>query len=238
MEILPGSVVIATLNPHYVLADYARSLGNLMLHRGRSPIVGSISKTTARSYHGRNECIKDFLASPGEFLLWADSDASFDVATFDTMYAAAHQLVAAPARFDQEEMIVPKITTALAFVYSVVSTEMKPNIFAWNTEDEDYDLVDIYEKDTQFWVDATGVHFTLIHRDVFETIGFPWHQDWIEHPDTGAPMGHDVSFFRQAQKAGFHVRYCADAKTGHTKPITVNEAMYEASLALEGKTLK
>lgn len=224
-SVIPGSVMIATLRPEFVTSAYAQSLAMLCLENPHKAIVGYLGTRTARSALGRQKVIEDiFLPSPVEYLLWIDSDMIFTPQTFATIY---------------EEMLFLRkkgaercgITSALAFMYSENEAKVLPNCFFRNGENGQYEVRAEYEPGNRFWCDATGVAFTLIHREVFEAVGHPWHQDWVKHPETGEPMGHDVSFYHEAGKYGYKVRYCTDAKTGHMKQFAVDEAMWLNYLA-------
>jgi hypothetical protein len=216
-----GKVMVATLSPGTVTTQYARSVATLCLTNPAGALAGVNTVRTARSFMGRNQAIQEFLASPLEWLLWIDSDMDFTPDAFATLY--------------QEATTNPeaKIVTGLCFMYDADSTTIFPNIF-YQQEDGSYGPEWQYEPDSRFWCDATGVAFTLIHRSVFEAVGYPWHQDWIIHPETGHPMGHDISFYHKARKHGFRVRYCADAKVSHVKTWAIGETAFMRQLELHG----
>lgn len=220
--IIPGSVLIATLRPEMVTAGYAQCLAMLCLENPHRAIIGYHGAKTARSALGRQRVIEDiFLPCPAEYLLWIDSDMTFMPKVFTTIY---DEMIRLRSRGEH-----CGITSALAFMYDGNDPKVLPNCF-FRGEDGRYQVRAGYEKNSRFWCDASGVAFTLIHREVFKAVGWPYHQDWVKHPDTGEPMGHDVSFYHEAAKHGYRVRYCADAPTGHLKMFEVDESMWERYL--------
>jgi len=218
-KMIEGSVLICTLRPEMVTAGYAQCLAMLCLENPYNAIIGYHGARTARSALGRQRIIEDaFLPSPAEYLLWIDSDMVFVPQTFSLIY---------------EEMLTQRhngvqcgITNALAFMYSETEQKVLPNCFFRNPTTGLHEVRAEYRQGERFWCDATGVAFTLIHREVFDAVGSPYHQDWVKHPDTGVQMGHDVHFFYEASKHGYRVRYCADAQTGHMKMFAVDENMW------------
>jgi len=213
-EIVRNSVAIGMLSPGQITAGTVQSLATLLISDTSLTIIGFNHVRTARSFRGRNTAIQRLLKSPAEWLLWIDSDMTFRPETFATMWQAAHE---AP---------FPRIVSALAFMFDGNNHSLAPNIFDWNEETQEHDVRNNYPLDDQFWTDATGVAFTLIHRSVFEAVEYPWHQDHVEHPETGKPMGHDISFYYKCRQAGIRVWYCSDAKTGHIKTFEADEAAY------------
>ena len=217
-EVIPGSVLICTLRPEMVTAGYAQCLAMLCLENPFNSIIGYHGAKSARSALGRSKIIEEgFLPSPAEYLLWVDSDMVFVPKTYAIIYEEMTRLRSRGEKCG--------ITTALAFMYSDNEQKVLPNCF-FRGEDGRYEVRAAYKQNERFWCDATGVAFTLIHREVFEAVGPPWHQDWVTHPETHQPMGHDVNFFHEAAKHGYRVRYCADAQTGHMKQFAVDERMW------------
>lgn len=220
---IPGSVLICTLRPEMVTSAYAQCLAMLCLENPYSAIIGYHGARSARSALGREKIIGEaFLPSPAEYLLWIDSDMAFAPSTFAIIYEEMLRL--------RHEGTQCGVTSALAFMYSETDQKVLPNCFFRN-QDGRYEVRAEYKPRERFWCDATGVAFTLIHREVYEKVGPPWHQDWVQHPETGFPMGHDVSFFHEAAKHGYRVRYCSDAQTGHMKMFAVDEGMWFGYLA-------
>lgn len=76
---------------------------------------------------------------------------------------------------------------------------------------DEQELVDRMTMD----VDATGMAFTLIRREVFEKLQDPWFS-WDPIPDK-APWeyGEDISFCLKAREAGFDIKIRMDLMVGH-----------------------
>jgi GT2 family glycosyltransferase len=199
----------------------------MCLNDGGRTIQQIQSVRGARSFAGRNQAIKTFLDTDCDWLFWIDSDMAFSPSAYDILLREAIKGKA-------------KIISALAYIW--LGNAVIPNIFymrdSQNRGSPDFEIEWRYEKDSRFWCDATGVAFTLIHREVFEKLREGrWHEDHIEHPEVGHPMGHDLAFFYQANKLGYRVWYCADAKTRHIKSIGVDEPMFETFLQMKGAEL-
>lgn len=189
----------------------AHSLFDLALANPNYIISGMLRVRTSRQTEGRNAIIKGFLQGPAEWLLWVDSDMTFTPDTF--MYL-----------WDRREE--SKIVTALAFMYDANTGAVAPNAMDYSPELDKYVPVEFDPKDSdKFFVDATGCAFTLIHRDVFQDMGFPWHED-LPAP---APA-HDIYFYEKARQHGHRVLYIPWAKTGHVKNVEVDQNFYVRNL--------
>ena len=220
------TVGIYTLCPRTVVdTSYMRSLATLFLVDGNRTIVGLHTTHTARSALGRSQAIRTFLETPQEWLMWIDSDMTFEPTDYAKLYAAATQGG-------------HKIVTGLCFMFDEGVQSIMPNIFNWSDDPDDlgYKIHLQYERDSAFYCDATGVAFTMIHRSIFEDLeelgyGDNWHFDWHEHPDTGGPMGHDVAFFHLCRTLlDERVWYVSAAKVGHRRTVEIREENFDAML--------
>jgi hypothetical protein len=217
-------VMVANLNPGLVTAEFAQGLALLSLENPHGAIVGTLFTRATRAAAGRNTAIRRFLEDgDAEWLLWIDSDMVFDAAAFKVIYDEA---------VNNPDV---KISAGLCFMWDEGTHTILPNIF--HRKGNVYESDRFYTPGERFWCDATGVAFVLIHKDVFEAVGYPWHQDWFEHPELGGELSHDISFFHEAGKHGFRVRYCADAKVGHVKSWQVHESSYAQQLAIQREIL-
>ena len=97
-----------------------------------------------------------------------------------------------------------------------------PNTFHADTDGVVH-LWDILWSHTEpFWIDATGLGFTLVNLDVFEDFpeeDLPWHI----LPENPEDMGHDVRF---CVKSGSKVLIVPTIHSKHWKTIAVEYAMY------------
>ncbi len=213
-------VLLCTLCTQMVTTAMAHHTAMLCLEDGGKTIIGQQITHTARSYQGRNYAIAKFLDGPADVLLWIDSDMTFDLNTYYRLLDAQKD---------------HRITTALAYIYT--GEAIWPNIFYYNEEAKSYEIDFKYNPGSEFYVDATGVAFTMIHRSVYEELNElglegRWHEDHVEHYETGREMGHDISFFHEARtKLGVRPWYITSAKTGHVKVGVIDEGAFHAFIS-------
>jgi len=211
---IPGTVHVTYVHPGTVYEPFMMSLISAFKYSDR--VLGATGSTNARQEFARNSNVEEFLAGEAEWMLQIDTDMTFGITAIDDLMEAAEEAGA-------------KIAAGLCFIYNMDKNQVLPNIFMWNEEDRDYDLVKDYEEDTRFYCDATGAAFLLIHRSILEQLDFPWHENHQKHPDTGKSMGHDISLCHRIRKeTGEPILYCADIKIGHIKRFVVNEDTYKA----------
>jgi len=213
MEVIKDSVAIAWVHPNIVTEGFARSLANLC----RWPLnnIGAmISVSNPRAHVARNAAIEEFLASSTEYLMWIDTDMTFE-------HNSIERLMATMKRYDAD------IAAGLAFVLHRTTSSIQPNCWLWSEEDKEWKDVTDFKSGEVLRVDAVGSAFVLIHRSVFEASGPAWHRDWISHPASGDAMGHDLSFFYDACVAGdFKLVYDTGIEAGHVKHIELREAHF------------
>ena len=214
---MANNIVIGYVHPGVMQEATARSLMEICLHRG-NPIVGIISSSSPRQHVARNSTIERFLEGKGDWLLWVDTDMTFDR---DAPSRLLHT-----ALKNKADMVA-----GLCFVYKRHASEIGTNAYMWNGET--HVEVDGYKPGTVIEVDATGSAFILIHRRVFEAMAaeqdedwYHWHQNYVKHPETGEPMGHDLAFAREAGKLGFKLLYDTNVGTGHIKYFELTEQNY------------
>ena len=211
---IPGTIHVGYVHPGRVHEPFMHSLLQAFKYSDR--IIAFSGSSSPRQFAARNSNIEEFLKGPCEWYLQIDTDMVFHMTAPDDLLDAAIEADA-------------KMAHALCFGFDKTSNYVFTGIFSWDEDERRYHNVEEYEEDTRFYCDATGAAFLLSHRSVLEEVGAPWHQDHVEHPDTGKPMGHDVSFCHRIRKAtGEPVLYCADIKIGHVKEFVVNEDTYKA----------
>jgi len=71
------------------------------------------------------------------------------------------------------------------------------------------------EASTTMDVDATGMAFTLVRREVFEKMDDPWFSWDVIPGQSPWEYGEDVSFCLKARKLGFDIKVRLDALVGH-----------------------
>lgn len=211
---IPATIHIGYVHPGVVHEQFMVSVTQAFKYSDR--IIGMTGSKSARQFVARNDIIREFLEGEAEWFIQIDTDMTFGMTAIDDLVRNA---VAADAR----------VAAGLCFIYDPNENKVLPNIFMWDEDKKDYDMEIDYEEDSQFWCDATGSAFLLLHRTILEELGEPWHQNWVSHPDTGKPMGHDISLCHRIRtETGEPILYCADIKIGHIKNFVVDEDTYKA----------
>lgn len=208
------SIVVGYVHPNIVTEGFTRSLAENCLDRD-NPIVGIISASNPRQTVARNAVIDLFLKRDANWLMWIDTDMTF-------RHNAIGQLLATAKKHKADAV------TGLGFIFKRNANVLVPNGYMFDPETNYFKEIEDYTKNKVHQIDGTGAGFVLIHRRVFETIGKDWHQNHIEHPVTGNPMGHDLAFFYEAtQRHGFKLVWDTRIKTGHVKHFELDENMYD-----------
>lgn len=73
-------------------------------------------------------------------------------------------------------------------------------------------------------VDACGMAFTLIRREVFEKVPEPWFDFFFDRENKKFLGGEDFNFCRNAQKAGFKIQCRPSCVVGHVGTFEYNVA--------------
>ena len=214
MDILEDSVMIGYVHPNVVTEGFTRSLAGACLWRDNK-IVGIVSAANPRHHVARNEVIKKFLESPAEWLMWIDTDMTFEHECIDRLRETAAAEGA-------------DIVAGLAFIFKRLENIVQPNMYLWDTDINKFAEIRDYESGEVLNVDAVGSAFVLINRRVFEAWDDEgWHQNWMEHPASGEAMGHDLAFFYQACiEQDFKLVYDTDIQSGHIKHFELNEETF------------
>jgi len=222
-----GKVFVGYLHPLTVDAAFHKSMTELLLHDAYGPrrsIAGGGRYSSANVSAGRNDIVRDFLASPAEWLLMLDSDMMFGPTLLDDLMVNAD-----PKTFPIIGGLCFGVMDGVLFptLYGLVEGD-GPNEYATVRYHE-------YPPDALFQVAATGAACTLIHRDVCEAIrdrgfnrSFPWYQ---ETEMSGKPVGEDFTFCLRAGLCGFPVHVHTGIHVGHSKVQILTHEMYEAQRA-------
>jgi hypothetical protein len=206
IHVIPNSIFLGYVHPGTVHGKFPLRLLNYGLHPANM-IVGGVTSSAGSNAKARNDVIEMFLGTDAEWLFWIDDDAI----TFPD----------APGRLRKyAQRYNAKIAAALSFGYDHNKNELW--VGAWNWTGEEYAKIVFYPQ-APFWVDAVGCHATLVHRDAYELVEYPWHQYYDEHPDTGKYMSHDVGFCYKLNQQDERVLYCPPVKTWHIKDWEIGE---------------
>ena len=168
--------------------------------------------------HTWNNKIKEFLASGNDWLLSAHSDVVFAPESLLRLLSWDKPLISGlifmrqsppvphiwNAYDGQEERMVQRINDTRDFFYA------RPEWIKFGPF-----VVDPRPDDALVEVDFTSTSFTLIHRDVLETMR-PYVADlWFELDDELKGGGEDRRFFQNAKMAGFPAYVDRSCVVGH-----------------------
>ena len=208
----PDTIHIGFAHDKRVEARFCLSLAKTM--RANQRIIGITGSQNARQHVARNDIVREFLRGEAEWLLEIDTDMEFDL-------HAARRIMEAATEADA------KVVHGEAFGYNESERIVNFPVFLWDEAKSDYVEYPDPPWGTRFWVDACGAAFLLLHRSVLEAVGDPWHENYMEHPATGKPMGHDIALHhRIRQTTGERTLYCSDIQIGHVKQFVVDRDTY------------
>jgi hypothetical protein len=222
-----GKVVVAYLHPGTVAAGFHTSLLNLYLwdnrHQRRILDGGGhlAMQSGANITKARNDVARQFLDQhDAEWLLWIDSDMTFDPDSLDRLLEAA-------------DPVERPIVGGLCFGQTTTGRwdEVWPTIYWWD-DSAGYPAVaraTDYPPDTLIKVGSTGSAFILIHRQVLEDLRekfpepFPWYQ---ESGLGGRHVSEDHTFCLRAVASGFPIHIHTGIRTGHVKQHELDEGAF------------
>ena len=196
-----GKVFIASRREKHTMSEFTEHF-DLMLATGIRR-GDSYSICSGRPAHwSANELVERFLQSACDSILFVDSDAQIDGSTLSQLR-------------DLEEGWEYDILSAF-----YVRRGWPPEaIWMQRMPDGNYRNVAVLQEVTMP-VDAVGLHFCLIRREVFETLPGP---DWFYYPRRTQADEHrkseDVAFCEDAIAAGFKIGSTSVVKTGHYSTI-------------------
>ncbi len=214
-QLLNDKVYLVYVHPGIVHEGFARSMMETCLWPGNG-IMGIVAASNPRQEEARNAAIQGFLDGVGDWLMWVDTDMTFLYDTIEQLVKTAHEHEA-------------DIVSGLGFIYKKETGEIIPSAYLWNEDGKEFRVIDDYTKGEVHAIDGTGAGFVLIHRRVFEAFDDKyWHKTWMEHPETGKMMGHDLEFCRRATGYGFKMVLNTKVRTGHIKSFELGEGDYDA----------
>src|SRR3990167_9032 len=200
------SATVGSMAVHHLEYMMVRDLVALL--HGRVPEIGVrvifAHGDVGRLDKGRNRVVEHFLERDTEWLLWIDSDMTFNPSDFDALYRRAQA--------------GNKIVSGLYYRDSDPPT---PCMFRYqNAGDRKFLRVVKEFRKGPMNVDGVGLGFCLVHRSVYEKIPAPWHDNTLKGPG-GDGLADDSSFCYQAQQAGFQIVVDTSVVLGHIKPTVL-----------------
>ncbi|MGH3942627.1 MAG: glycosyltransferase family 2 protein [Pseudonocardiaceae bacterium] len=223
----PGSLVLAYLHGGQVAHSFHHSCRGLWVHDllGEQRLTGFIAQEcgAGRITDGRNDVVRRFLATDGEWLGFVDADMGFDPDCFDRLIAAAD-----PQR--------RPIVGALAFgqrrggigASGSVRLEQFPTIYRWVQGERTCGCAPMYDypPDQLVECDATGAACFVVHRGVLENLARRHLQprQWFDEVIIGGRVfGEDLTFCLRARDAGYPVFVHTGVRTSHYKHVYLTE---------------
>lgn len=164
----------------------------------------------------RNMIVQHFLDTDSQWLLFVDSDMTWDKNTIHQLYSHADPIKAP---------IVSGFTCGLNVDGTIVST------LGIKVPDQGDELMFAFPTDVDklVEVDTVGTGFVLIHRDVFIKVRdeikdehFPWFNEDVY---LSRPRGEDQSFCLRARSLGIPVHVHTGIPVGHHKSIIAAPAV-------------
>ena len=193
-------VFLGYVHPGMVHSAFMQSVLRL-LHEPTHTVVVAGNGSGPLICRARNELLEAFLASDAEAFLSVDTDISFDPGTLDQLVGADQPIVGAHYK---------GINSAGTFPVALLRNSQG-----------------LYDKATYKAlrgrkglkkVDAVGMGFTLIRREVVQALGVGVLWPFAEIlSDKGQALGEDATFCLRAKEKGFDAHLLLDAHVGHHK---------------------
>lgn len=160
----------------------------------------------------RNELVRRFLTTDGEWLLFIDTDMYFPNTAVDDLFAIADPTTAPiVAGYCMTVHQVNQYTDEF-YTLPTIYFQLENGTFARPTEEDVSKLVEL-DHSPVLEADATGCAFLLVHRSVYEKIrdedpdlqaGREKFYVWFsETEQLGVPISEDITFCMRAQALGF-----------------------------------
>lgn len=136
----------------------------------------------------RNECVQDALDDDVDYILWVDSDMTFEPNNLKQLLA------------DDKDIVTG--------LYFTRKQPVEPVIYSMVDDSEYYASIKDYDKNAMFKVGGCGGGFVLVKTDVYKKI----EKDWYSIIGN---IGEDLSFCRRALENGYDIWCDTTVKLGH-----------------------
>jgi len=172
----------------------------------------------------RNEIVKRFLDSTGEFLLMLDSDMVFHPRSLERLARQLNGIQIFPGGCDMVAALAfTRYVPVCPTIFRGVAKIENDHEYLYIQIDETYDWIQKHRPhsmtcptvfpaiplDAMTPADSTGGAFVLIKREVFEGVEQPW------FVRDGLKRGEDMFFFEKARHAGFKLWVDRSVIVGH-----------------------
>lgn len=136
----------------------------------------------------RNECVQDALDDDVDYILWIDSDMTFEPNNLKQLLA------------DDKDIVTG--------LYFTRKQPVEPVIYSMVDDSEYYASIKDYDKNAMFKVGGCGGGFVLVKADVYKKIKKDWYS-------IIGNIGEDLSFCRRALENGYDIWCDTAVKLGH-----------------------
>jgi GT2 family glycosyltransferase len=191
------------------------STGNTHILSPGGGAFGSIG--SSRIATARNGIVRTFLKSADSDWLWMiDTDMVFKPDALELLLEAADPV---------DRPIVGGLCFGKAldgFVY--------PTLYKLNDDENAFQYMHDYDRDSLVQVDATGAACLLMHRSALEKVReiytepMEWFQDIIWQ---GLDTGEDITFCLRLREVGVPVYVHTGVHIGHVKPQIVDQSVFD-----------
>jgi GT2 family glycosyltransferase len=199
-------VFLGYCHPGVVRHEFLRSLLALVQHVGNESFQLIISDAYTGPLISRARCIlaETFLATPAQYLLFVDTDIDFEPTFIGKLIAIDKPIVGA-LYYGVQHSDYSSFPTALL-----------------QQEDGYYRPIGVIPDDTAE-VDAVGMGFTLIKREVVEAIGADSEKllPFAEGIWKDRVVGEDLMFCLRAKEKGYSTWLAPQLRVRHMKTIAV-----------------
>ena len=136
----------------------------------------------------RNDCVQDALDDDVDYILWVDSDMTFNPDDLKQLLA------------DDKDIVTG--------LYFTRKQPVEPVIYSMVDDGEYYTSIKDYYKNTMFKVGGCGSGFVLVKTDVYRKIKKDWYS-------IIGNIGEDLSFCKRALQTGYDIYCDTTVKLGH-----------------------
>ena len=206
---LYGGNLMADIPSVYVMMPMREAGTNLVSWLAVEEVAARREKTRLRAivaWHvvsARNEIARELLRTDYEYVLMVDDDTTIPLDTIERLLAVKADIATGVTPIVRVGVLMANIASK-----DLPSKCARPPHMA--------DLSGLLVPSVHD-IELCGLSCVLIHRRVFETLGFPWF-DWLED-ERGNVDSEDMLFCRAAREAGFTIRADTGLICGHHKTI-------------------
>lgn len=211
-------VVVGYVRGERVDGHYFESMLRLVMTERRILEVHGVVSGPAVALMRNKVCARMLYHTRAEWLLFVDTDMSFDVDLLARLVSSAHP-------------VLRPVVGGLCFSADTFGGQIKPTLYTGDGPD---DIMWDYPADTLVKVHATGAACLLIHRSTLDQLAarytpMPWFADELHD---GRQVSEDRTFCRRLKETGIPLWVHTGIKLGHSKVHAVGEAHYRAARAL------